>query len=73
MKCIKCGADTKKAESHRVFHDKIVIKPVSVQKCQKCGEEYLGEQEYDRIMHKLEEINVEIDAPTMKKIQRLVV
>jgi len=72
MKCIKCGGSTRKTESRRIFFDKIVVNPAIVEKCKKCGEEYMGEQEYERIRQKVEKIKAGIEPPTLKKIQFVV-
>ena len=72
MKCINCGGETKAVESRRVFYDKIVVNPAKVEKCRRCGEEYMGEKEYERIRHKVEEIKEQIKPPAFKKIQFLV-
>jgi len=71
MKCIKCNGSTKIAGAGRVFFDKVVVSPVRVEKCLKCGEEYLDEKEYERVRRKLEKIKV--CTPEFQKIQLLVV
>lgn len=73
MKCIKCGGRTKIIESGRVFFDKVLVNPVSVRKCLKCGEEYLGGKEYERVRQKLEKLGHGICIPELQKVQLLVV
>jgi len=72
MKCIKCGGKTEAAVSGRIYFDKIVINPVKVQKCRKCGEEYLGEKEYERIRKKTQEIKKKIPDSVLKKMQLVI-
>lgn len=72
MKCILCGEHTEEVKSRKVFFDQIIINPAIVNKCIKCGEEYTGEKEYERIRKKVEEIKKDIEPEAFKKIQFLV-
>ena len=73
MKCIKCNGSTKIAGAGRVFFDKGVVSPVTVGKCLKCGEEYLGGKEYERVRQKLEKLGHKIHIPELQKVQLPVV
>jgi len=72
MKCVKCGGKTRSAVSNRIYFDKIVVNPVKVQKCAKCGEEFLSEKEYERIRKKVEGIKNGTSKEILKNVQVLV-
>ncbi len=72
MKCPKCSGKTKKSESTRIFHGKIAISPVFVEKCAKCNEEYMSEQEYERVRARVGKIKSEVDCSALKEVQVIV-
>jgi len=53
FKCIHCNTPTKKVSAKRNYLNKYLIENVQILKCTKCGEEYLGEDEYEKIRIKI--------------------
>lgn len=72
LKCIKCNTPTKKAITARNYFKKFKIEGINIEKCPKCGEEYLDEEEYERIRIKLEKIIKEIK-PIKSGIKQIVI
>jgi len=57
VRCVKCRHSMKKVSGvNRMFLGRYVISDTTLFVCEKCGEEFIEDKEYERIRKKIEEI-----------------
>lgn len=68
-KCANCKCETKKVSNvNKMFMSKYVISDTTLYVCEKCGEEYLDAEEYERIRKKIDAVESRITIPAVQEV-----
>lgn len=68
-KCAACKCAMKKySKVNKIFKGKYILSDVTIYACEKCGEEYISDEEYERIRKKIEEIEAKSRIPAVHEV-----
>lgn len=69
MSEVKCRHSMKKVSGvNRMFLGRYVISDTTLFVCEKCGEEFIEDKEYERIRKKIEEIESRMEIPAVHEV-----
>jgi YgiT-type zinc finger domain-containing protein len=58
----------KYSKVNKIFKGKYILSDVTMYVCEKCGEEYISDEEYERIRKKIEEIESKSRIPAVHEV-----
>lgn len=69
IKCFNCKHSMHKVSNvNKMFLNKYIISDANMYVCEKCGEEYLDGEEYERIRKKIDTIESKINIPSVHEV-----